>query len=136
MSNWLESARGPRDGTWWSSLWAEPQYSIKAWPEPIVGCEQAPGAFSERPFAALDLADPDVDGDSLLDGEDDQDNDDFSNIVETYETVRDLDGNGQAACGYLDIPSIAFGGDERVVNAFNPCAPNPESRTCPPYEPF
>ena len=32
--------------------------------------------FAERPFAELDLADPDVDGDGLLDGEDDQDNDD------------------------------------------------------------
>jgi hypothetical protein len=136
LSNWIESARGPGQASWWASFWAREDYKIEPWPKKIPACGQAPGAFSERPFATLDLADPDVDGDRLLDGEDDQDNDDFSNVTELYEALNDLDGNGQTACGYLDIPSIAFGGDERVVNAFNPCAPNPLSRTCPPYQPF
>ena len=48
-------------------------------------CGQEFGAFNERPFADLDMADPDVDGDTLLDGEDDQDNDDYTNIREIYE---------------------------------------------------
>ena len=33
------------------------------------------------------MADPDVDGDTLLDGEDDQDNDDVTNIPEMYEAI-------------------------------------------------
>lgn len=136
LSNWLESARGPRESTWWGALWASDRYKIEAWPKAIPACGQAPGLFSARPFAALDLADADVDGDSLLDGEDDQDNDDVINIVEVYEALYDLDGNGQAACGFPDIPSISFDGEERVVNPFNPCAPNPSSRTCPPYQPL
>ena len=37
-----------------------------------------------------------MDGDTLLDGEDDQDNDDYTNITELYEVVYDLDGNGAA----------------------------------------
>lgn len=136
LSNWLEAARGPGQPSWWASLWAREEFQIEPWPKKIASCEQAPGAFDERPFAALDLADRDVDGDGLLDGEDDQDNDDFVNVTELYETIYDLDDNDQAACGYATVPSIAFGGDERIVNAFNPCAPNPASRTCPPYVPF
>ena len=55
---------------------------------------RAPATSTERPFAELDLADSDVDGDGLLDGEDDQDNDDVNNITEVYEEEKDLDGNG------------------------------------------
>jgi hypothetical protein len=136
LSNWLESERGPRESAWWGAFWSSEQFKIEPWPKAIPGCGQKPGMFSERPFASLDLADADVDGDNLLDGEDDQDNDDFINIVEVYEALYDLDANGQAACGFSEIPSISFGGDERVVNPFNPCAPNPASRTCPPYQPL
>ena len=69
------------------------------------------GFYNQRPFADLDLADPDVDGDTLLDGEDDQDNDDFSNITELYETEYDLDGNGNPTInGRPGTPSIDFGG--------------------------
>jgi hypothetical protein len=84
------------------------------------------------------MADSDVDGDSLLDGEDDQDNDDVNNIVELYETVKD-DGDGNPAwCTYSAgvVPTIDFGGITSAVNAFNPCAPNPVSRTCPDWKPF
>lgn len=135
LSNWFESERGPGHPKWWAGFWAQDEYQIAAWPEPLA-CGQRPGDFGERPFAELDLADKDVDGDTLLDGEDDQDNDDFTNISELYEVVTDLDGDGNAACGYLAIPSLFYGGESRVVNAFNPCAPNRESRTCPIYEPF
>ena len=54
------------------------------------------GAFSERPYTELDLTDSDVDGDALLDGEDDQDFDDYTNIREVYEAVLDLDSSGGA----------------------------------------
>ena len=138
LSNWLESERGPGDAKWWTPFWAQEKYKIDPWPKLVAACPttQAPGAFSVRPFATLDLADPDIDGDTLLDGEDDQDNDDYVNVVELYEVVSDPDGNGQAACGFPDIPSIDVGGDQRIVNPFNPCAPNTGSRTCPPYAPF
>lgn len=138
LSNWLESERGPGDSNWWPPFWGQEKYKIEPWPKPVLACPtpQTPGAFGERPFAKLDLADPDVDGDSLLDGEDDQDNDDFTNVVELYQVVADPDGDGNAACGFPDIPSIDIGGDVRIVNPFNPCAPNPGSRTCPPYAPF
>jgi hypothetical protein len=133
LSNWIESARGPGRPEWWAAYWAVPEHKVEPWAKPIPGCDQAPGAFTERPFASLDLANGDVDGDTLLDGEDDQDNDDISNIVELYETVIDADSDGQAACGYSDIPTWFLGAESRVVNAFNPCAPDPVSRTCPRY---
>ena len=48
------------------------------------------------------MADDDVDGDTLLDGEDDQDNDDFNNITELYEAAYDLDGDHGFTCTTLD----------------------------------
>ena len=77
-------------------------------------CGQSPAYFDERPFAELDLADPDVDGDTLLDGEDDQDNDDFTNISEMYEVLYDLDGNGRP-------PSVPVG-DRRSARPSIPAA--------------
>ena len=55
-----------------------------------------------------------MDGDTLLDGEDDQDFDDWTNATELYN-----------AGGQIDVG----GGTMRFVNAFNPCAPT-TSRTC------
>jgi hypothetical protein len=146
LSNFLESARGPGQETWWAGFWKQEAIQIDPWKEKSYcdpGPLQRPGEFVERPFASLDLADPDVDGDNLLDGEDDQDADDYTNIAELYETVYDLDGNGAGGvnppwCGKSAglIPSVNRGGNDWAVNAFNPCAPDPNSRTCPPYVPF
>jgi hypothetical protein len=147
LANRLESARGPSDNAWWAAFWANDQRfspPVEPWgeafycgPAPLA---QSPGHFDERPFQDLDLADSDVDGDTLLDGEDDQDNDGYTNIVELYETEKDLDGNGQPAwCGYpaeAAVPTILIGGIDWAVNAFNPCAPNPDSRTCDDYIEF
>jgi len=138
LSNWLESARGPGRPSYWTGYWSVDSRSIEPWKKTEY-CGERPGDFDQRPFAALDLADGDVDGDTLLDGEDDQDNDDVNNITELYEVVYDLDGNGQPAwCGKAPglIPTISFGGGDRAINPFNPCAPDPLSRTCPPYIPF
>jgi hypothetical protein len=138
LSNWLESARGPGKPSYWVGYWKVPARSIEPWKKTAY-CGERPGEFDQRPFAELDLADPDVDGDTVLDGEDDQDNDDVTNITELYEVVYDLDGNGQPAwCGKGAgvIPTIFFGGGDRAINPFNPCAPDPSSRTCPPYIPF
>jgi hypothetical protein len=146
LANFLEAARGPGHYSWWAGFWKQESVQIDPWKEKSY-CEpatsQRPGEFDQRPFADLDLADSDVDGDTLLDGEDDQDNDDYSNITELYETIYDLDGNGAggtnpAWCGKAAglIPSVDRGGEDWAVNAFNPCAPDPASRTCPPYIPF
>jgi hypothetical protein len=146
LSNWLEAARGPGRASYWPAYWKVPGREIDPWKKASYCAppnEQRPGAFDERPFADLDLADADVDGDTLLDGEDDQDNDDYTNITELYEVVYDLDGNGAgglnpAWCGKAEdvIPSIDRGGVDWAINPFNPCAPDPNSRTCPPYIPF
>jgi hypothetical protein len=138
LSNWLESVRGPGHYTWWAGFWKQEALAVEQWKKKSY-CGQRPGDFDQRPFADVDLADPDVDGDTLLDGEDDQDNDDYSNIAEMYEVVRDVDGNGQPDwCGKPAglVPSVDRGGEPWAVNAFNPCAPNPASRSCPPYVPF
>jgi IPT/TIG domain-containing protein len=140
LSNWLESVRGPGHYTWWAGFWKQEALQIEAWKKKSY-CGQRPGDFDQRPFADVDLADPDVDGDTLLDGEDDQDNDDYSNIAEMYEVVRDVDGNGQPAwCGGSKppglVPTVDRGGEAWAVNAFNPCAPDPGSRSCPSYVPF
>jgi IPT/TIG domain len=140
LNNRLESARGPSNNDWWKSFWASDRFlpPVEPWKEKSY-CGYGPGHFDQRPFANLDLADPDVDGDTLLDGEDDQDNDDVTNIVELYETEKDLDGNGQpafCAWGAGTMPTVDFGGATAPVNAMNPCVPNPDSRTCEDYLPF
>ena len=78
------------------------------------------GPSPSASFQSLDLADADVDGDTLLDGEDDQDFDDWKNATELYN-----------AGGQIDVGA----GTLRYVNAFNPCAPT-NSRTCDRYQPI
>ena len=148
LSNWLESARGPGRADYWPGYWKVETRQIDPWKKTAYCDGMRPGTFDERPFADLDMADRDVDGDTLLDGEDDQDNDDVSNITELYEVVYDLDGNSAVPgsgvnpswCGKTDgaagVPTIFFDGLDRPINPFNPCVPNSESRTCPPYIPF
>jgi hypothetical protein len=140
LSNFLEAARGPGNPGWWKGFYAQPGMKAAEWPKPATSCGQEFGAFDQRPFADLDMADPDVDGDTLLDGEDDQDNDDYTNIREIYEIKYDLDGDGGFTCGTTTYPSIDIdpgaGNDPHGVNAFNPCAPNPDSRTCDVWKPF
>ncbi len=142
LNNRMEAARGPSNNAWWKSFWAnEGRFSpaVEPWGKKFYCGNQSPGYFDQRPFAELDLADSDVDGDGLLDGEDDQDNDDVNNITEVYEADKDLDGNGQPAwCGYAagPVPTIVFGGVDSAINPFNPCAPNPAARTCDDYVPF
>ncbi|MGH2744160.1 MAG: IPT/TIG domain-containing protein [Thermoleophilaceae bacterium] len=134
LSNWLESARGPSKNAWWQAVLSDK--GVQPWPD--LTCAQEFGYFEERPFAELDLADPDVDGDTVLDGEDDQDHDDYDNITELYEAHYDLDGDGGFVCGTEPFWSIdrdpTAGVDPWVTNPFNPCAPNPNSRTCHDYK--
>jgi hypothetical protein len=157
LANWLEAARGPGQVGWWKDFWKQDGIDVKPWKEEgycgAPPAHQRPGEYDQRPFQSLDLADDDVDGDELLDGQDDQDNDDYNNIVELYETEfdlsgdlagtsADLDGDGMsdnpAWCGRPAnvIPSIDRGGSPWAVNAFNPCAPDMGSRSCPTRTPF
>ena len=138
LSNRLESARGPSKNAWWKGFWAQEAIQIEPWKKKSY-CGVRPGHFDERPFAELDLADGDVDGDGLLDGEDDQDHDDYVNVKELYELSYDWDGNGNPAwCTWGPglIPTLDVAGVDVPVNAFNPCVPNPSSRTCADYIPF
>jgi hypothetical protein len=133
LSNFIESARGPGQPSWWDGFYSQETMKAEPWPKPATSCGQEFGYFAERPFAELDMANPDVDGDTLLDGEDDQDNDDFTNIQEMYEGLgSDLDSDGGFTCDGTTYPSIGGQG----VNAFNPCAPDPASRTCSDWKPF
>jgi hypothetical protein len=68
--------------------------------------------YKIRSFSNLDATNPDGDGDGILDGADDQDNDGWSNFVEVQ-----LD---RWRSGYR-------------VNAFNPCLPDPNGPTCSRY---
>jgi hypothetical protein len=141
MANFIESVHGPGQPAWWQGFYAQDAMKAEPWPKAATSCGQEFGYFDKRPFAELDMADPDVDGDTLLDGEDDQDNDDFTNIREMYEGVGvDLDGDGGFTCGPITYPSIdldpGVGVDSWGVNAFNPCAPDPDSRTCLDWKPF
>jgi IPT/TIG domain len=141
LANWLEAARGPGQPVWWQGFFASLAHKAEPWGQKTATtCGQDFGYYHERPFAELDLANPDVDGDTLLDGEDDQDNDDVTNIRELYEAVYDLDADSGFSCAGLTYPSVdmdpTVGVDRWGINPFNPCAPNPNSRTCPEYKPF
>lgn len=144
LANIIESVHGAGQPSWWAGFYGLDAHKAEPWgPKPATTCDsQEFGTFEQRPFAELDMADPDVDGDTLLDGEDDQDNDDFTNIREMYEaTVSGLDTDGVTwSCDASVYPAIdvdpGAGVTPMVVNAFNPCAPNPASRTCAYYKPF
>ncbi len=117
-----------------------PRRSSPGGQKSYCGCVRSSG-LHERPFAELDLADSDVDGDTLLDGEDDQDNDDYNNITEMYEaattSTATADRAGATTGTRPTYPSVDTAGrGPWRINPFNPCAPDPDSRTCHDYKPF
>jgi hypothetical protein len=87
-------------------------------------------------YMGTSLVDPDSDGDGLIDGADDQDHDDYPNIVElsriaiTWSHGHSIDPKDLVVAS--GDPSPSFG----RVNPFNPCLPYTDSRTCPMYIPF
>jgi hypothetical protein len=103
LANWVELA-GPLSGQqWWSSVFKdEPPYK----PE----------------FAGTNFADPDSDGDGILDGADDNDHDGYTNREES---------DRESGLVHLKYAAHLW------VNPFNPCLPNQYSPTCsnhPPVE--
>jgi hypothetical protein len=103
LSNVTEfTGRGTQE--WWTAIdWNVPP------PHGSGGSSYVEPPYTRRAFSNPDPVDPDSDGDGVLDGADDQDNDDWSNFVEMQL------GRGQS--GYR-------------VHPFNPCLPDPHSRTC------
>jgi hypothetical protein len=99
--------------------------------------EEAPYPLA---YAGTDLADGDTDGDGVLDGADDQDNDDVPNIMECSRSAAAGRGRDprDANAVQANLPATGF------VNPFNPCLPHYRSRTClrwievsgPPFAPF
>lgn len=112
LNNFIET-HGPGHAAWWTAVLAKE--GVAPWPGTPPTYSYY-GAYDQRPFADLTLNDPDADGDTLLDGEDDQDNDGWTNIDEMYNRT------------------VNTGSGPRNTNAFNPCAPE-TSRTCPRYQP-
>ncbi|HWK29653.1 MAG TPA: hypothetical protein VNS09_24015 [Solirubrobacter sp.] len=99
---------GPMTAGWWAACYSdEGEYPI--------------------PYAGTKAYDADSDGDGVLDGADDQDFDGIPNIM---ELSRNMAGGVavNAPCGgtgpYNPPPLKA------LVNPFNPCLPDPSSRTC------
>jgi hypothetical protein len=94
--------------TWWNSVdWGTPPHG--------TGTTYTEKPYSIRAFSDPDPVDPDSDGDRILDGDDDQDNDGWSNFTEMQLSRRQS--------GYR-------------VHPFNPCLPNPHSATCSRYIPL
>jgi len=107
LSNRVESHGEMSERKWWDGVYSEE------------------GPFHLE-YAGTDLADPDSDGDHVRDGADDQDHDDIPNFMELSRNMTS--GRADGSVG----PDPAFG----WVNPFNPCLPDPHSRTCPTYLPL
>jgi hypothetical protein len=91
---------------------------LQSWWKDVVGETR----YSLRAFTNLDATVADGDGDGILDGADDQDNDGFSNYTEM-----------QLRRGTL---GEAMGDTILYVDAYNPCMPNPHSLVCSRWIPF
>jgi hypothetical protein len=110
LSNFVET-HGMMKPDWWTTWYPrEKQFTIQ--------------------YEGTDVADPDTDGDGVLDGADDQDHDDVPNLAELSRNMAS--GRGLDA---KDLkPELAVSTPIRGrVQPFNPCEPFINSRTCPTY---
>jgi len=80
------------------------------------------------PYTGTDLTDPDSDGDGVRDGADDQDHDDLPNLMEMSRNAA----SGRVVVESCDesTASESMSAPRGWVNPFNPCLPDPYSRTC------
>ena len=99
-------------------------------------------------YTDTDIADPDTDGDGVRDGADDQDHDDFPNVMELSRI--DASGHNDTEAGQqcilaetiedmfeeVDPPHYLHQNDYGRVNPFNPCLPVTHSRTCNRFPSF
>lgn len=128
MSNFDEN-RGRTQAGWWTSC-----YSFEA-PYYIT-------------YTDTDIADPDTDGDGVRDGADDQDHDDYPNVMELSRIAasgHDDRENGESCrvaesiedtFEEVDPPHYWHRDDYGRVNPFNPCLPSIYSRTCNRFTSF
>src|SRR5215210_780337 len=90
------------------------------------GCYTGEAPFGVA-YAGTNIVDPDSDGDGVRDGADDQDHDDLSNLAEMSRNAAS--GHRVVGpCNAEDADKLAP--DAGRVNPFNPCLPDPASRTC------
>lgn len=83
-----------------------------------------------RNFASVDYLEADTDGDGILDGNDDQDNDGVSNVDEIKPDYFPCGDSGPLPV--YDAPPPDDGPMTRL-NPYNPCQPNRSSGTCARY---
>jgi hypothetical protein len=93
-------------------------------------------------YSDTDIADPDTDGDGVRDGADDQDHDDFPNVMElsrfAASGLDDTEAGQQCVLSEaiedtfenVDPPHYLHQNAYGRVNPFNPCLPVIHSRTC------
>lgn len=119
LSNYDETHGPMSSPSWWNTCYAsETPYPVQ--------------------YAGTDVANPDTDGDGVLDGADDQDHDDIPNLMEESRALASgvFDGKGGKQCAPPDEPpgaSTPFLHHPALygqVNPFNPCLPAIWSRTC------
>jgi hypothetical protein len=99
-------------------------------------------------YTDTDIDDPDTDGDGVRDGADDQDHDDFPNVMELsrIDAAGRDDTEGGDLCVLsetieemfedVDPPHYWFPDSYGRVNPFNPCLPVVHSRTCNRFPSF
>jgi IPT/TIG domain len=112
-----EETHGPLSGPHW---WA----TIKPW--------NNDGTF-DIPFSGTNWLDQDTDGDTVIDGADDQDHDGYSNIEELYPGKSGLAPEDAAKVGMSYV--IPRAGVAAATHEFDPCLPNDASPACPKHPP-
>jgi hypothetical protein len=115
MGNWDE-AHGRAFPEWWAAAYEKEK--------PFYG------SGNTQAMATLNFVDPDVDGDGVLDGYDDQDHDGWSNIDERSRRALPAASNPVYA-GQTGLDGLFI-----AVNPYNPCLPDANSRACTLHPPF
>lgn len=115
LANYVEVSYALSNADWWKLIYEEPPYRVV--------------------FAGTHWLDGDSDGDSIVDGKDDQDHDDFWNLEEVHRGTMDPSGHLDSGQAVNEEEQPVGDGSGLWVDAFNPCLPSVHSRTCPPYDP-
>lgn len=123
LTNWDES-HGKMTQTWWDKTYGKDPFNEKRYP---------------LEFLQPEIDDPDTDGDTILDGNDDQDHDGLSNIFEVsrppnWSTTYVSDTHNAPDPGTGNLPSGS--NPWARVQPFNPCKPvrSPKCHLHPPFD--
>ena len=121
LSNRIEARGEMMNAAWWNSCYAD----ADEMPYPVV-------------YAGTKFDDSDTDGDGVRDGADDQDHDDIPNLMELSRSAAGGVFDGSRGCKVAEpAPDVtARPGMFGRVQPFNPCLPNPRSRTCSNFPDF